>query len=539
MKKLLISLVLAFLSFQPLAANAAPGDGPIIFVIDTSGSMNQGKLEAVKGAVTQIIKNLQPEQKIGIISFSQKVTVVLEPTADHAIALTDIDSLFAGGDTSMYDAIGEAIKQISIERPSQIVLLSDGADTTSLTRLDQIVSDVAAVGIPVEAIGVQVTSVQRKVLTSIAESSGGNYYGVEDISKLISTYSEILTEQLIPTASPTPSPSETPVQSVDFGPIQLKRSVYFEVIVATIVGILALMLLSTLKERAANRKRHQARVKTLQKYSYRQARKARNRLKNSMKTYSFVPRRIENAIKNNLELIHSELRYETVVQILIASWIFLTFTFTLIFFSVFLGMLLATVFVPLGFRTVIKSIRRKHKIQFAEELPELLNILASALRSGLSLPQGLEAYAGETKNEVAREIRRSMSEIRVGTPVDEALMGVAERMDSDDLRWAVTALSIQRVVGGSMATILTTAYETVRSRAEIRREVKTLAAEGKLSVYVLMGLPLGIFIFLFLTRREYVKVFWTDPAGIFMLILISISLTIGWKWMKKIVEIKI
>jgi Flp pilus assembly protein TadB len=54
-----------------------------------------------------------------------------------------------------------------------------------------------------------------------------------------------------------------------------------------------------------------------------------------------------------------------------------------------------------------------------------------------------------------------------------------------------------------------------------------------------MGLPLGIFIFLFLTRREYVKVFWTDPAGIFMLVLISISLTIGWKWMKKIVEIKI
>lgn len=118
-------------------------------------------------------------------------------------------------------------------------------------------------------------------------------------------------------------------------------------------------------------------------------------------------------------------------------------------------------------------------------------------------------------------------------------MGVAERMDSDDLRWAVTALSIQRVVGGSMATILTTTYETVRARAEIRREVKTLAAEGKLSVYVLMALPIGIFAFLFLTRREYIQVLWTDPAGILILGIITINLFVGWKWMKKIVEIKI
>jgi len=107
------------------------------------------------------------------------------------------------------------------------------------------------------------------------------------------------------------------------------------------------------------------------------------------------------------------------------------------------------------------------------------------------------------------------------------------------LRWAVTALSSQRVGGGSMATILTTTFETVKARAEIRREVKTLSAEGKLSAYVLIALPIGIFSFLFLTRREYVKVFWTDPAGIFLLIIIGISLSIGWAWMKKIVEIKI
>ena len=537
MKKLGIGLILGFLLLQPLPAEAAIGNGPIIFVIDTSGSMKQGKLEAVKSAVKKIIVNLQPERKIGIISFSQKVTNVLSPTLDHKLAIKRVDSLFPGGDTSLYDALEQALQLQMMEHPSQIVLLSDGADTTSTLRLEQIIKDASQVGIPIAAIGVQVSAQERSTLENIATTSGGNYYGVNDISTLIATYSEILSEQLIPNATPTVKPDSGTNQKL--GALQLNRSVYFEVLVATLVAILILLLFINLRDRKQNRKQRQARVKTLQKYSYRQARKARNRIKISIKTYSFVPPRIAAAIRNNMESVHSELSYESVVQLLIASWIFITFLLTLILHSIFLGMIVAGFALPLGFKGIIKGIQRKLKVRFAEELPDLLNILASALRAGLTLPQGLEAYSAETKNEVAREIRRSMSEIRVGTPVDEALMGVAERMDSDDLRWAVTALSIQRVVGGSMATILTTTYETVRARAEIRREVKTLAAEGKLSVYVLMALPIGIFAFLFLTRREYIQILWTDPAGILILGIITINLFVGWKWMKKIVEIKI
>jgi tight adherence protein B len=224
---------------------------------------------------------------------------------------------------------------------------------------------------------------------------------------------------------------------------------------------------------------------------------------------------------------------------LISAWIILFALFTVILHSLIVALIFTSFLIPFGFTRIIKIIHQKHKQKFAEGLPDLLNILASALRSGLSLPQGLEAYSADTEGEVAREIRRSIAEIRVGTPIEEALSGVAERMNNEDLRWAVEALSIQREVGGSMATILTTTFETVKARDEIRREVKTLSAEGKLSAYVLIALPLGIFLFLFLSRREYVKVFWTDPAGIILLIIIGISLSIGWAWMKKIVEIKI
>ena len=366
-----------------------------------------------------------------------------------------------------------------------------------------------------------------------------SYYGVADISKLISTYTEILAEQLIPTASPTPTATASTVETVNFGPLQLNRSVYFETLIATLVGILVLILFINLRDRRQNRIRQKARVKTLQKYSYRQVSKARRRIKISITTYSFVPKRIEAAILRSLELIHSEVKYEIVVQGLMLSWLIITFFITVLFKSIFLGILISSISLPLGFKGAIKAIRRNHKVRFAEDLPELLNILASALKSGLSLIQGLEAYSGETKNEVSREIRRAMSEIKVGTPVDEALMGVAERMDNEDLRWAVTALSIQRVVGGSMATILTTTYETVRARVEIRREVKALAAEGKLSAYVLMALPVGIFAFLFITRRDFVTVFWTNPLGILFSIIIVFNLVAGWKWIAKIVEIKI
>jgi len=533
MKKFLAALLLGFFFLQLPSAQAAELKGPIIFVIDTSGSMKSQKIVAVKEAVTQIVNSLQSDQEIGIISFSQKVSTILQPTHDFTKALKQIDSLFAGGDTSMYDAIAAGFAITSAVHPSQIVLLSDGEDTTSALPLDQLLVTASTAGIPVNAIGIQVAVGQRAILSSIAKASGGNYYEVNDISTLIATYKQILAEQLNP--APSPTLSEKP----DKGEITLQQNVYVEVILATIAAIVLLLLFLNIYNRVQNRERQKARVQMLQKYSYRQARKATHRIRISLTSYSFIPNRVEAAIRSRLELIHSQLRYESVIHILMGAWLFLVVVFTMMLHSLFLAFILTSVLVPIGFNTVIKNVRTKQKQKFAEELPELLNILASALRAGLSLPQGLEAYSSDTKGEVAREIRRTISEIRVGTPIDEALMGVAERMESEDLRWAVTALSIQRVVGGSMATILTTTFETVKARAEIRREVKTLSAEGKLSAYVLIALPIGIFSFLFLTRREYVKVFWSDPAGIFLLIIIGISLSIGWAWMKKIVEIKI
>jgi hypothetical protein len=181
--------------------------------------------------------------------------------------------------------------------------------------------------------------------------------------------------------------------------------------------------------------------------------------------------------------------------------------------------------------------RRKH--QFESELPAALKMLAGSLAAGLSFLQALHAYAEDGKGASAQEFRRALSEIQLGVPVERALESVADRMKSDDLKWAVSAFAIQREVGGSLASILKSTAETIESRFELRREIKTLSAEGRISTYVLMALPGLIFLFLALLRPSYISFYVTQPLGNLILLLVSISLGASWIWMRSLVRIDI
>ena len=239
------------------------------------------------------------------------------------------------------------------------------------------------------------------------------------------------------------------------------------------------------------------------------------------------------------ELNYIPQKYEIVISQILLFLALSVLALTLATGSLAISIMLAMILTILLFRQIIRSTLNRQRIRFREDLPDLLNILSGGLRAGLSLHQALEAYIAENSGEVVMQVRRALSEISLGNPIDIALMGVAHRMRSEDLKWTVTALSIQKTVGGSMATILETAYETVKGRAEIAREVRTISAEGRLSGYVLMALPVGVFLFMLFTRREYVEVFWTDSIGVFLLVFVTSSIILGWVWMRKVVEIKI
>jgi Flp pilus assembly protein TadB len=202
--------------------------------------------------------------------------------------------------------------------------------------------------------------------------------------------------------------------------------------------------------------------------------------------------------------------------------------------------LLISIFItPLIFNRLYFFVKRKGDKKFREDLPGLLLLVSSGLRSGLSLEQSMDAYCQLNDNLLSGEFRRVLTELRMGSSLELALEELSKRRSNEDLAWLVTAISIQKNVGGSLSTIMDTVLETINGRGALRREVQTLSAEGRLSAYVLIALPLGIFAFLFASRREYVEVLWQDSGGIFILSLILFLITVGWVWMRKVVDIKV
>ncbi len=313
----------------------------------------------------------------------------------------------------------------------------------------------------------------------------------------------------------------------------------FPLVISLYVGGIAYFLLSYAHQKSRERAATISQFSMLKSYSIENKFHSSDDQSQTSFTYRFVPISIRKYVKSSLELIHSPLKYEIVMTQLLLCAALITLVFTFASGSIYLALVLALILTPVIFRQVVQSIARREREEFREDLPDLLNILAGGLRAGLSLHQALEAYTSENQGEVSIQIRRALSEMSIGSPIDTALMGVAVRMQSEDLKWTVTALTIQKTVGGSMATILETAFDTVKGRADINREIRTISAEGRLSAYVLMALPFGIFTFLFLTRREYVRVFWTDAVGLTMLGFICVSLIFGWIWIRKVVEIRI
>lgn len=181
----------------------------------------------------------------------------------------------------------------------------------------------------------------------------------------------------------------------------------------------------------------------------------------------------------------------------------------------------------------------RRNLDFERELPGALKMLAGSLGAGLSFLQALQAYAEDGEGVSAQEFRRALGEIQLGVPIERALESVADRVKSVDLKWAVSAFAIQREVGGSLATILKSVAETIESRFELRREIKTLSAEGRISTYVLMALPAVIFIFLAVLRPAYVSFYLTQPIGNAIMLIIVFSLIMSWLWMRSLVRIEI
>ena len=187
----------------------------------------------------------------------------------------------------------------------------------------------------------------------------------------------------------------------------------------------------------------------------------------------------------------------------------------------------------LGFR---RSRRRK---AFNQGLPDTLQLMSGSLSAGLSLAQSVDTIVREGSEPIAGEFRRVLVETRLGVSLEDALEGVGERFESKDFEWVVMAIKIQRQVGGNLAELLDTVAATMREREYVRRQVAALAAEGKLSAWVLGGLPPVFMLYLLLANHDYVIVMFQKPLGWAMLAGAATILAVGVFWMSRLVKVEV
>ena len=193
---------------------------------------------------------------------------------------------------------------------------------------------------------------------------------------------------------------------------------------------------------------------------------------------------------------------------------------------------------PLGAKILLDVRTSSRRAAFADQLDDSLSLLAGGLRAGHSLLRSVDAVAAETDSPTSDEFARVINETRVGRDIGDALDGTAERMRSEDFRWVAQAIAINREVGGNLADVFDQVGATIRERSQIRRQVKSLSAEGRLSAIVLIALPVGVFLFLLLTQPSYFAGFFTSILGIIALIAAVVLLIVGSLWLMVAVLVK-
>jgi tight adherence protein B len=186
----------------------------------------------------------------------------------------------------------------------------------------------------------------------------------------------------------------------------------------------------------------------------------------------------------------------------------------------------------LGFKA-----RRRAKT-FADQLDDTLQLLAGGLRAGHSLLRAIDAVSQQAESPTSEEFARVVNQTRLGRDLNDALEETATRMGSEDFSWVAQAIGIHREVGGDLSVVLDEVGHTIRERNQIRRQVASLSAEGKMSAYVLLALPFVVLGILTLTSPAYVSKFTESPIGFLMMGAAAVMLAIGSLWMRKVVSFR-
>lgn len=203
------------------------------------------------------------------------------------------------------------------------------------------------------------------------------------------------------------------------------------------------------------------------------------------------------------------------------------------------GAFVVALLVPLFAKLVLRHLAGKRRSAFADQVDETLQLLAAALRAGHGLTRAFDTVSRETDPPMSEELARIVNENRIGRDLVDAVTQTAERMQNPDFRWVAEATGIQRETGGNLNEVLDRVGDTIRERAQLRREVRTLSAEGRMSAMVLVALPFLTVGALSVLNPTFMHPLYTTRAGYMAFGISAVLFTVGITWMRVVVNVKV
>jgi tight adherence protein B len=564
---------------EPVEGAAVQVERTTVLAIDTSKSMQGRRFAAAKAAAVQFLEEVPADVEVGIVTFDSTVETALAPTTDRDAARAAIDGLTLALQTRLYDGVIAAADLAGEDGQRQVLLLSDGANTNG-TPIDDVVTALEESGVGLDAVALNQNAGDTELLQQMADAADGTVIPADPqaLSAAFAAQASLLARQVlviaeIPSALTVseatlevtiPSRGETltasaysrirqpgytapaPLARSDDGGIRIPQSALYAGLAALALGLMILLsgfmsLLSrqsgpvTMEDRIAafGASPHTAQPAAASATS------TLDSAKDAAASMLQRNRGLEAKIEHRLESAGSPLKP--------AEWLLVHATVVLV--GGLVGLLLSNgsilmALVGLGVGYVLPRLwlghkRKKRVAAFNAGLADTLQLISGSLSAGMSLAQSLDAVVNEGNEPIAGEFRRVLIESRLGVPVEASLEGIAQRLQSQDFAWVVMAIRIQREVGGNLAELLTTVSATLREREYLRRQVKTLSAEGKLSAYILVGLPIGMLFYMLAFRRDFVMPLFTELLGLVLFGVGCVLLSLGWFMMSKIVKVEV
>jgi tight adherence protein B len=574
----------AGVSVLPVAL-ANPRDFGAVLLIDASTSMEGKPEKAALAAARAFADQRKGEEQLAVVTYNISPSVLLPFTTDQ----TEIDRALAKQPpfmygTHIYDAVVYSLDRLRAAHitAGTLVVLSDGQEQKGRGDVSKHETEASAAAaargahVRVFAVGLRSRLSKLATLKQLARDTGGQYIETASIAQLARIYnqlgSQLANEYLIRYQSLAGPGKRINVSVRVDGFAAAARSAYNtpELVVRTatpkspykpsfssrfwnslatmiVVGLIATILVGTGASAALSGPRKGTIRRRMAEFvSVPDVIREPTKRPTAQLTASML-KGTESILRNNsrwqrwkweLGVADVKMPPEQIAVMTALGSIVALIGLKYVTGSLLIAIVIA-IAIPLAVRSQLRRGLVKRRLLFAEQLPDNLNVLASALRAGHSFIGALSVVVNDAAEPSKSEFQRVIADEQLGVPIDEALHVVVERMDSRELEQVALVAALQRETGGNTAEVLDRVTETIRERFELRRMVRTLTAQGRMSRWVLTALPVFLFLIITLINPGYMRVLYGSTGGKVLLVLAAISVTSGSFAIKRIVTIKV